>query len=313
MSGSPLGGVAAPGGNTVGFDTLDTLYGIPVDGDRTESGGGAAAALAQSRCYGNLTLSNSTSLSMAGYRLHVADTLTVGVGCALHNDGSPAAANVFGAAAPSGELAVLGLAGRVGGDPTGNGAACYTDPRVVGGNAGAGGAGFGTGGTTSAQSISTATYGTQWSVLALEYLCSLKALNLTQYVGGVGGAGGGGGNTGGKYGGGGGGGGGLAWIRAKKIVNNGRISCRGGAGGLPTSGGNGGGGGGGGGGVLAIWCDEWTGNPPDCNGGAGGAGDGSGASGSTGGNGKVLVFVKGKLKFRSGFGANAPDFNDLAA
>lgn len=65
--------------------------------------------------------------------------------------------------------------------------------------------------------------------------------------------------------------------------------------------------------MLAIWCDEWTGNPPDCNGGAGGAGDGSGASGSTGGNGKVLVFVKGKLKFRSGFGANAPDFNDLAA
>lgn len=308
MSGSPLGGVAAPGGNTVGFDTL---YGIPVDGDRTESGGGAAAALAQPRCYGNLTLSNSTSLSMAGYRLHVADTLTVGAGCALHNDGSPAAAEVFGAAAPSGELAVLGLAGRPGGDPTGNGAACYTDPRVVGGNAGAGGAGFGTGGTTSAQSISTATYGTQWSVLALEYLCSLKALNLTQYVGGVGGAGGGGGNAGFKYGGAGGGGGGLAWIRAKKIVNNGRISCRGGAGGLPTSGGNGGGGGGGGGGVLAIWCDEWTGNPPDCNGGAGGAGDGSGASGSTGGNGKVLVFVKGKLKFRSGFGASAPDLNNL--
>lgn len=291
---------------------LDGTYGQPVDGDRTESGGGAATALTQTRCYDNLTLSSSTSLSMAGYRLHVADTLTVGSGCALHNDGADAAAEVHGAAASVGELAVLGLAGRPGGNPTANGVACNTDARVVGGNAGAGGNGASTtGGTAAPQAISTATYGTQWSVLALEYMGSLKTLSLTQYVGGVGGAGGGGGNAGGKYGGAGGGGGGLAWIRAKKVVNNGRISCRGGAGSAPTSGGNGGGGGGGGGGVLVIWCDEWTGNPPDCNGGAGGAGDGSGASGSTGGNGKVLVFVKGKLKFRSGFGANAPDLNNL--
>lgn len=150
-----------------------------------------------------------------------------------------------------------------------------------------------------------------WSVVALEYMCSLKGVTLVQYVGGVGGASGGGGNAGGKFGGGGGGGGGLAWIRAKSIVNSGRISCRGGKGGNATSAGNGGGGGGGGGGVLFMWCDDWTGSPPDCNGGAAGLGDGTGSNGSAGSDGKILVYRKGELVFRSGFGVNAPDINIL--
>lgn len=70
---------------------------------------------------------------------------------------------------------------------------------------------------------------------------------------------------------------------------------------------------GGGGGLLVIWCETWTGNPPDADGGLGGAGNGTGVAGSQGSPGKVLVFVRGELKFQSGFGSNAPDFNNLSA
>jgi hypothetical protein len=307
----PLGGAIAPGGESTGSDEL---WGASVDGARAESGGGAATALSQPRFYSDLTLSNATTLSMAGYKLHVAGTLTVGVDCALHNDGSASTNQTGGVGAPVGELASATVAGANGGNTSsvgGSGTANASSP-AVGGAGGPGGASNvpHAGGAAPTVTLTVTSHGIPWSSFGLELMvCLFAGTTFNKFRGGAGGAGGGGSLSG--VGGGGGGSGGLGWIRAKHVVNNGRISCRGGAGG--PGGTNAGGGGGGGGGLLVIWCETWTGSPPDCDGGAGGAGNGGGVSGSSGSEGKVLVFVKGVLKYRSGFGANAPDIDELAA
>lgn len=292
----------------------DELWGVSVDGARTESGGGAAAALAQPRFYSGLTLSSATTLSMAGYRLHVDGTLTVGESCALHNDGATSTGQAGGAGAPVGELASATVGGVTGAgiNSAGSGAAGNASSPAVGGAGGPGGASNvpHAGGAAPTVTLTVTSHGLPWSRLALEMMvCLFAGTTFNKFRGGAGGASGGGSLSG--VGGGGGGSGGLGWIRARHVVNNGRISCRGGAGG--PAGTDGGGGGGGGGGLLVIWCESWTGSPPDCDGGAGGAGNGGGVSGSTGSEGKCLVFVKGVLKFRSGFGANAPDIDELAA
>jgi len=290
----------------------DDLWGISVDGARTESGGGAATALGQARFYSDLTLSNTTTLSMAGYKLHCSGTLTVGTSCAVHHDGGAGSGVTGGAGAIVGDMAVGAVAGANGGaagsNNGGSGAANAASP-AVGGNGGAGGNGAnGTGGAAPTATLTVTSHGQPWSQFGLElFVCLFTGTTLNKFRGGAGGAGGG--SATGGAGGGGGGGGGLGWIRARNVVNDGRISCRGGAG--ATGGTNAGGGGGGGGGLLVIWCDSWAGSAPDCNGGAGGAANGTGAAGSTGSAGKVLVFVKGVLEFRSGFGANAPDINTL--
>jgi hypothetical protein len=291
---------------------LDEMWGTSSDGDRTESGGGAATPLSQPRFYRDLTLSNATTLSMAGYRLQGTGTLRVGTSCAVHNDGGASTGQAGGTGAAVGELASTAVNGTSGGNvnSAGSGSSNATSP-AVGGAGGAGGASnVQPGGPATTVTLTVTSHGSPWSRLALELMVAiLGSTTFTKMRGGAGGAGGGGSLT--APGGGGGGNGGLGWIRFKHIVNNGRISCRGGAGG--PGGTNAGGGGGGGGGYLVIWCETWTGAPPDCNGGAGGAGNGGGVSGSQGSPGKVLVFVGGKLKFQSGFGPNAPDFNDLAA
>lgn len=298
---------------TLGLKERDELWPVPIDGARTESGGGTATALTGPATYSTLTLSNSTSLSMAGYRLTVTDTLTVGSGSVLHNDATTVGSGQSGAAgAPIGELAVGRVDGAAGGNNSSQGGSSAANAATaLGGAGGAGGAGSQTGGAAPTATAPVATaVGSVWSRLGLEYLAAILGTTLTKCRGGAGGAGGGGAVGGTGIGG--GGGGGLAWIRAKTIVNNGRISCRGGAGNTSTgSNTNGGGGGGGGGGFIVIWCDSYTGNAPDCNGGTGSAGNGTGTTGSNGSAGKVLVFVKGVLRYRSGFGANAPDINTL--
>lgn len=292
---------------------LDEMWGTSVDGDRTESGGGAATPLSQPRFYRDLTLSNTTTLSMAGYRLHGTGRLLVGEDCAVHNDGGASTSQTGGTGAPAGELAIGAVNGANGANinSAGSGTGGNAASPAVGGAGGPGGASAvpQPGGAASTVTLTVTSHGLPWSRLALEQMVCILGTTWLKFRGGAGGAGGAGSFT--APGGGGGGNGGLGWIRFKDIVNNGRISCRGGAGG--PGGTNAGGGGGGGGGLLVIWCETWTGNPPDCDGGQGGAGNGGGVSGSQGSPGKVLVFVGGTLKFRSGFGANAPDFNDLAA
>jgi hypothetical protein len=289
----------------------DELWGTSVDGDRSETAGGIATTITQPRFYKNLTLGNATSLSMGGYRLHGSDTLTVGEDCVLHNDGGNSVGQSAGGGAAAGELALAAVGGVNGAaiNSAGSGSAANAASPAVGGAGGAGGASnVQPGGSASTVTLTVTSHGIPWSRMGLEwFVCIFAGTTWNKFRGGAGGAGGGGSLSG--VGGGGGGNGGLGWIRFKHIVNNGRISCRGGNGG--PGGTNAGGGGGGGGGLLVIWCETWTGNPPDCNGGQGGAGNGGGVSGSQGSPGKVLVFVKGTLKFRSGFGANAPDFNDL--
>lgn len=293
----------------------DELWPASVDGTRTSSSGGAdPSPLASPTCYSTLTISTAgTTLSMAGNRLIVTDTLTVNASCALHNDGSSATGQPGGAGASVGEMGFgSAIPGANGGNLNSTGGSVAAVAAVaLGGSGGAGGAsGDGAaGGAAPAATAPVATaVGTPWTRLALEYLGAVLGTTVSKCRGGAGGAGGGGSFTG--VGAGGGGGGGLGWIRAKNVVNNGRISCRGGNG-FNASVLNSGGGGGGGGGCLVIWCDTWTGNAPDCNGGTGGTGNGTGVAGSSGSAGKVLVFVRGLLAYRSGFGANAPDINLL--
>lgn len=115
--------------------------------------------------------------------------------------------------------------------------------------------------------------------------------------GASGGGGGGGAGAGGVAGGGGGGGGsgsvgGVMQIFAREVVNNGAITCTGGAGGAGGAGsdsespsfnsgvgGGGGGGAGGNGGVLIINAGAFSGNTPTVAGGAGGTGGAIGAQG----------------------------------
>jgi hypothetical protein len=290
----------------------DDFWPISIDGARSENSGAAVTALAGAACYSDLTLSNSgTSLSMAGYRLTVTGTLTVGAGCILHNDSPAGGSGQTGTTgAPIGELATSTQVGANGGNANSTGGSSGGNATfALGGAGGAGGTGAQSGGAAPTATAPVAsTHGTVWTRLGLEFLCTITGQSFQKCKGGAGGAGGGGGAA--STGAGGGGGGGLAWIRAKAVVNSGRISCRGGSG-NSGAGTNAGGGGGGGGGFIVVWCDSWTGSAPDCAGGSGSAGNGTGTAGSTGSAGKVLVFVKGVLKFRSGFGANAPDINNL--
>jgi hypothetical protein len=297
---------------TAGVATDGDLWPVSIDGTRTCSSGTTESALTGATCYSTLTFTTSgSSLSMAGYRLVVTDTLTVGAGCILHNDSPAGGSGQTGTTgAPIGELATSTQAGANGGAANSTGGSSGGNATLaLGGAGGKGGTGAQSGGAAPTATAPVAsTNGTVWTRVGLEFLCAITGSSFTKCKGGAGGAGGGGGAA--AAGAGGGGGGGLGWIRAKTIVNNGRISCRGGSG-NSGAGTNGGGGGGGGGGFLVIWCDSWTGSAPDCNGGTGSAGNGTGAAGSDGSAGKVLVFVKGVLKYRSGFGANAPDINTL--
>lgn len=298
--------------SALGLAHAEDYWPVPIDGPRTCSSGTTETALTGPACYSTLTFTTSgSSLSMAGYRLHVTDTLTIGSGCVLHNDATATNAGQSGAAgAPTGELATARIDGNNGGNTNSTGGSTSVTS-ALGGAGGAGGNGSQAGGAAPAATLPVASSaGNVWSRQGLEALSAILGNTYTKCYGGARGGGGGGSAAGTGIGG--GGGGGLAWIRAKNIVNNGRISCRGGVGNTSTGANtNGGGGGGGGGGFLVIWCDSWTGSAPDCNGGTGSAGNGTGTAGSNGSAGKCLVFVKGVLRYRSGFGTNAPDINTL--
>lgn len=89
----------------------------------------------------------------------------------------------------------------------------------------------------------------------------------------------------------GGAGGGAISVFFPTITGTGRISARGGLGGVASAGGGCGGGGGGGGGMVIVGYLTRSGALTiDATGGTGGAGDGVGAAGGNGGDGRVLLF-----------------------
>lgn len=253
----------APGIGLVG------LYGNGGDGDATLSG---STSLTDDHVYANLTLAPGVVLNTAGHRIFVRDTLTLGDGSQISDDGLAASTSAGGAGA---QAATVG--GGTSGAPP-NTVAQAPTTTTFGGDGGKGG------GTFSIPAVTGQAPSSSESIVDLKTLPQALLGRLgdgVRYTGGVGG--------GGQYssGGGGGGGGGVVIVAARRVVVSGgaAITARGGAGGP--------GGGGGGGGVVIVVSQQAL---PDAlslsvAGGTGG-GPGAGPSvASDGGAGRVVTIV----------------------
>lgn len=288
------------------------FFGPGLDGTPSAMSG-VQSALTVPKQYINLTLNAAAELPAAGHPILCRDTLTMGAGALIRNDGvaggvgSAGVGGTGGTAAPAGSLGATnnagGNGGTNGGGGLGNNGAGGTSADCLGGAAGAGGTGTWSGGGAAGVAVpdvSTRGY------VRLEDLTCLKTTTIfASLKGGGGGSGGGGGASGTGGAGGGGGGGGLVLVRAKKLVmaTGAQIRANGGAGGA-TACLNSGGGGGGGGGCVVVICDELTmadtyAQHFRADGGAAGVASNGGASGAAGSQGRVFVFVAGKLVYAS--------------
>lgn len=249
----------------------------------------------------SIAVSAGVTVNAAGFRVFCQGTCTVAATGVISCNGNAAAAGTAGAITNASGSLGAGTAGGAGG--SGNNAGSAGTNHAVGfpAGTGAGGAGGGDGTHTAAAAGTYAAlaaskggarfltalllgmiFGTQTSGTA-----SLVSL----YMGGTGG-GGGGGDDADATGGGGGGGGGVLVLASRTVVNNGTISCNGGAGAAGTSAAhNAGGGGGGGGGVCTVITRTYSGTGVQtAAGGAGGAKAGaSGVAGSAGTAGVVIL------------------------
>jgi hypothetical protein len=277
------------------------VYGTGDDGNVTVS---TSVTLTRDMHYANLTITSGGTIKTDGYRVFVKGTYSGQAGAIFHNDGSDAAINVAGTGGSSASnQRVLGRggSGASNGTATTGTAAPSTitlNTTALGGSGGAGGAGSGGAGgagySTAANSWSNLVNGQSWRDFPIRVLgSSFNQVNDTVnslMISGGGGGGSGGGNGTDANNGGGGGGGGVVVLVARYVVNAGRISANGGAGGTSLTGTNNGGGGGGGGGVLLITCETYTNTGTvSASGGAGGAGKGTGSNGTAGSAGTVNV------------------------
>ena len=273
------------------------LFGDGSDGDLTTGGN---VTLTSDRYYNDLTVSAGDEINLAGYRLFVRGTLTLGSGSLIHCNGADGG---NGAAGPTGGAGGLGAGGDTkpmgkgwtggaGGSgaagSNGSGSGTRLSLGTLGGN---GGSGVGAGGTKG--SINSGGDQRPRNAPAAIRNCATNISNEGEtFVGGSGG--GGGGSELASAGGGGGGGGGILLVCAREILGTGSIQARGGDGGdgyQNASESAGGGGGGGGGTAIVIYRNKDT-FPIDANGGTGGTGIGpSGNDGDDGING-TAVFIE---------------------
>jgi hypothetical protein len=224
------------------------------------------------------TLSVTSSLDAAGFRIYATESITISAAGSIENDGDGPIGDVGGLGGLGGTLG----AGAAGGDRDKDG-----DPILAGGLGGAGGDGGGTriGGAVTApipeQGVA------DWPTFAaMGHIIGAGAGGskvLQPLFGGGGGAGGNGGS-----GGAGGGGGGLIVLASPLISNAGAISCDGGDGTAASGGNDDGGGGGGGGAVLRVFLEATGAGTLTVAGGALGAGDGSGGAGVAGSVGTIV-------------------------
>lgn len=222
--------------------TLLRPYGDGSDGDVTIS---SLTTLTNDKFYRNLTV--DAELQTAGLRIYASESVTIGAGVRVTNNGQNGAAGAGGAGAPS---FVFGA----GGDGS-FGFAGNDSYDAFGGN---GGAGSSAGGVANRPSASFGTPRT--------YVPGIFAYLLSNgdagggYNSQIGGGAGGGGGTGG-----GGGGGGGVLIATPRLVVNGSIEAKGGNG-------NGTGGGGGGGVILLLYASKSGAGSITVAAGTGGAG-----------------------------------------
>ncbi len=220
--------------------------------------------LARDWYYNNLTIDTGGTLKPRGQHIFVKNTLTVGVGLSINDDGVAGGTGVSGGTALTSISNGFGAgsgAGGAGRTTTGVGNAGATSSNCSTNLLGQAPTG-GTGGGVSAPVVAGGAGGAapsptipqRWPSLAS--MISARLYNGTAtWNGGSGGGGGGCDLTGGTgTSGNGGSGGGIVWIAAKTIVNNGVISANGGAGGngVATGTASAGGGAGGGGGLVGI-------------------------------------------------------------
>jgi hypothetical protein len=270
----------------------DGWFGSGIDGNLTVVG---TLTLTRDAFYNNLTVPAGTTIKPAGFRLFVANTLTIEAGASINDDGNAGGTG----ATPGAALALrgsLGAASGAGGGGSGGGtngafggsitlasanAAFGAPSGGAGGNGGAN-----TGGSAGAAAIfagSRITLHTPWACITLGSVWDRTAGTATWNGGG--GGGGGASSAVGTTGGAGGSGGGGMFVAARVINNAGRISADGGNGGNAVGPANGGGGGGGGGGYTVLMYRETTGSgvgTVSANGGALGAPTGTGIAGGPG-------------------------------
>lgn len=306
------------GGTTLQYKVTDTgnfSFGDGSDGDVTIS---SNTTLASDKYYNNLTIDSGFTLSPAGYRIFVKNTLTLNGTIARNGvNGSNGVTNGAGGAGGTaladgylkGSLAggnggdsASGGAGGIAGTAGGNVSNCLVTAN--GSTAGAGGTGSGggtNGGTAGAGGTTTAS---NVKLIANWHLATLLDIGATgatvkfnSSAAAGGGGSGGGGSVGVESGSGAGGGsnGGIISIYAKTIVISatGSITVTGGNGGIGGAGetagggsdnaGGGGGGAGGNGGVIVLAYNMLTNSGSiTASAGTGGAG---GAAGTGGGGG----------------------------
>ena len=255
------------------FDGVTTILGMtPVGGVYLMSTDIFAASL---------TVNAGVTLRTAGFRIYVANTLTIVATGFVANDGDSATAGdgTPGFGAPVGNVlgGGDGGAGGLGADGTPGAGVVFYPSRSTGSGGDGGNAVTqvgGAGGTVIPQ-IGFGTY-------------MISTIVLGDAVSG-GAGGGGGGGDGAAVGGGGGGGGGAMVISAKHIdAPANAIRARGGDGDV-GSGGDAGGGGGGQGGTINIVTNDNVAPTVDVSGGAGGAAAGGGVAGSPGTDGVLIA------------------------
>ncbi len=266
------------------------FYGDGSDGDVVL---GSDVVLARDTFYETLDL-DVWDLDTAGFKLYVADQLTVPAGSRIHADGAGGAGGDAGGG--GGSAGVIGTidSGAAGGAA---GAVGTSVTDSMGGDGGSGGAGLtgpGAGGTATEPVAAAGGFHHRNAA-------QFGAVFSTQAAGGhattfivAGAGGGGGGNDGANDGGGGGAGGGFVFVIAHMLDLEGTIGASGGDGGDGETGSNAGGGGGGGGGITVVITDHPEGaGTLAAAAGVGGLGIGTGSDGSAGAAGLVLDFRNG--------------------
>lgn len=307
--------IVATNATTGVIDTsfINLTFGDGSDGNVTVSSG--TTTLSRDMYYNNLTVSGSGAILTGGYRIFVANTLTVNTtGTGITNPGGNGGAGTSstggtaGSAAAGGTLPA-GTAGTAGiwqnGGSGANGIAGIAKTFVLNNVSGAAGGGGGSGTTggaggaaTSASTASIRQYVGGMNPFAFTSSTTLQVPNIIPGSGGgastnndnnISGAGGGGGGSGGYI---------FIAARSMVLTNANSISAPGGgggagegAGGSGSTGGGGGGGGGSGGIVIASYLSKTGAGTITAPGGAGGLGGAHAPAGSPGSAGKAGIVV----------------------
>ena len=230
------------GSNVIGASTstptgfMSAIYGPGGMGDLTVATG-TTTTLAKDSYYQNVTIQGTGQLRTAGWKLHVAGTLTISSAGSVHDDGNAASGNTPGGALTGGSscrgLTGAGANGVV--NTVAAGAAGSTSSAAALNNINALPTG-GAGGTSGAQNGGAAGAATAANQGPWGNWLTGRGTSATAWTGGAGGGSGGCSTASLTNSGGGGGGGGVCWVAARSIISSagGRISANGGLGGAPV-------------------------------------------------------------------------------